>query len=135
MLQNDPKTQVLDLLETKFDEQGLINSVDERCSVLYRKMVNFIEEKKLNYQSVEEVPNSICDTFLENILICEKDIQYVESHTCEQHNNPYWYIARKVMITASNFRKVHAYECVFHNRNPTYLLKVLLGQYGDAKSP
>ena len=124
---------MLDLLETKFDEQGLINSVDERCSVLYRKLVNFIEEKKLNYQSVEEVPNSICDTFLENILICEKDIQYVESHTCEQHNNHYWYIARKVMITASNFRKVH--ECIFHNRNPTYLLKVLLGQYGDAKSP
>ena len=113
--------------------QGFINSVDERCSVLYRKLVNFIEEKKLNYQSVEEVPNSICDTFLENILICEKDIQYVESHTCEQHNNHYWYIARKVMITASNFRKVH--KCIFHNRNPTYLLKVLLGKYGDAKSP
>lgn len=74
------------MLETKFDEQDLLNSVDERCSVLSigKKLANFIEVKKLNYQSVEEVPNSICDTFLENISICEKDIQYVESHTCGQ---------------------------------------------------
>ena len=123
------------MLETKFDEQDLLNSVDEQCPVLSigKKLANFIEVKKLNYQSVEEVPNSICDTFLENISICEKDIQYVESHTYGQHNNPNWHIARKSMITASNFRKVH--ECVLHNRNPPYLHKVLMGQYGDAKSP
>ena len=122
------------MLETKFDEQDLLNSVDERCSVLSigKKLANFIEVKKLNYQSVEEVPNSICDTFLENISICEKDIQYVESHTYGPHNNPNWHIARKGMITASNFRKVH--DCVLHNRNPPYLHKVLMGQYGDAKS-
>ena len=94
------------MLETKFDEQDLLNSVDEQCSVLLsleKKLANFIEVKKLNYQSVEEVPNSICDTFLENISICEKDIQYVESHTYGHHNNPNWHIARKSMITASNF--------------------------------
>ena len=62
--------------------------------------------KKYDYQSV---PNSLCDTFLENISICEKNIQYVESHTYKQHNNPNWYVTLRGMITASNFRKVH--EC------------------------
>ena len=27
------------------------------------------------------------------------------------------------------------HECVLHNRNPPYLHKVLMGEYGDAKSP
>ena len=27
------------------------------------------------------------------------------------------------------------HECVLHNRNPPYLHKVLMRQYGDAKSP
>ena len=89
-----------------------------------KKLANFTEEKKLNYQSVEEVPNSICDTFLENILICEKDTQYVESHTNGHHNKPNWHIVRMGMITASNFRKVH--ECELHNINQTYLHKVLM---------
>ena len=62
--------------------------------------------KKLDYQSV---PNSICDTFLESISICEKAFQYVESHTYKQHNNPKWHITLRGVIIASNFRKVH--EC------------------------
>ena len=72
------------------------------CYLQEKKLANFIEEKKLNYQSVEEVPNSICDTCLENISMCVKDIQYVEYHTYGEQNNPNWHIARKGMITASN---------------------------------
>ena len=61
------------------------------------------------------MPNSFSDTFLENISICEKNIQYVESHTYKQHNNPNWYVTLRGMITASNFRKVQKN----HNKTKT----------------
>ncbi|XP_056005447.1 uncharacterized protein LOC125652255 [Ostrea edulis] len=130
----DPNTQALDLLESKFDESDVRKTNDDQCVMwsICEKSVNFLDEKKLNYQSVDEVPDSLCDTFLENIHASEEDIQYVESHTYGQSDNSNWHVARKGMITASNFKKVC--DCVAHKRNPNYLKKLLLGAYSDAKS-
>ncbi|XP_056017026.1 uncharacterized protein LOC125676179 [Ostrea edulis] len=80
------------------------------------KSVNFLDEKKLNYQSVDEVPDSLCDTFLENIHASEEDIQYVESHTYGQSDNSNWHVARKGMITASNFKKCIQTYCGYGDR-------------------
>jgi hypothetical protein len=47
-----------------------------------KKLENFLDEKKVNFASVEEVPESVCDSFLDNICPSDEDIKQVESQTC-----------------------------------------------------
>ena len=89
------------------------------------------QDHKLCYHTTDSVPASVYETFVADMHVSEQDIQYIESHTVGQSKNSYWHTVRKGMITASNFKKVC--ECVSHNRNLTFLVKTLLGEYGDVK--
>ena len=61
-----------------------------------------------------------------------EDVQLIQSMSVGQRNNPLWLDARQWRVTSSNFGRVCNRK--FQHSYPPSLLKIVLGDYGNAYS-
>ena len=91
----------------------LIDPLDKLCEICADRDVN------------------VCD-LVEALKPTAEDVQLIQSMSVGQRNNPLWLDARQWRVTSSNFGRVCNRK--FQHSYPPSLLKIVLGDYGNAYS-